>query len=173
MPPEFRKDEHHLQRLRVAELCGLVFGTFDEDVEDLETYLGPLVIGGLKRVLNRPFHIIGRSTQILPNNWKLYFENVKDTYHASILHSFLTTFRINRLSMPGSINIDESGGHHFSQAKPDSAAEDADYKAGRLRADTDLKLADNSGMGRFDEYGDQVSVQIRTVLPHRVWRPVR
>ena len=30
MPPEFRKDEHHLQRLRVAELCGLVFGTFDE-----------------------------------------------------------------------------------------------------------------------------------------------
>ena len=29
MPPEFRKEEHHLQRLRVAELCGLVFGTFD------------------------------------------------------------------------------------------------------------------------------------------------
>ena len=112
--------------------------------EDLETYLGPLVVGGLKRVLNRPFHIIGRSTQILPNNWKLYFENVKDTYHASILHSFLTTFRINRLSMPGSINIDESGGHHFSQAKLDYAAEDADYKAAQLRSDTDLKLRDPS-----------------------------
>ena len=68
---------------------------------DLETYLGPLVVGGISRVLNRPAHIIGRSTQILPNNWKLYFENVKDTYHASILHSFLTTFRINRLSHAG------------------------------------------------------------------------
>ena len=142
-------------------------------VEDLETYLGPLVVGGMKRVLNRPFHIIGRSTQILPNNWKLYFENVKDTYHASILHSFLTTFRINRLSMPGSINIDESGGNHFSQAKLDYAAEDADYKAAQLRSDTDLKLRDPSIVQAHDEYGDQVSVQILTVFPNMVLQQVR
>ena len=172
MPPEFRKDDHHLERLRVAELCGLVFGTFDEEVEDLEAYLGPLVVGGMKRVLNRPYHVIGRSTQILPNNWKLYAENVKDTYHASILHSFLTTFRINRLSMPGSINIDDSGGNHFSQAKLDYAAEDADYKAAQLRSDTDLKLQDNSVTEAFDEYGDQVSVQILTVFPNMVLQQV-
>jgi len=173
MAPEFRKEEHHLQRLRVAELCGLVFGTFDDNVEDLEAYLGPLVVGGLKRVLNRPFHLIGRSTQILPNNWKLYFENVKDTYHASILHSFLTTFRINRLSMPGSINISDDGGHHFSQAKLDYAAEDADYKAAQLRSDTDLRLADSSVIESVDEYGDQVSVQILTMFPNMVVQQVR
>ena len=173
MPAEFRKEEHHLQRLRVAELCGLVFGTFDEDVEDLEAYLGPLVVSGLKRVLNRPFHLIGRSTQILPNNWKLYFENVKDTYHASILHSFLTTFRINRLSMPGSINISDDGGHHFSQAKLDYAAEDADYKAAQLRSDTDLRLEDSSVIESVDEYGDQVSVQILTMFPNMVVQQVR
>ena len=28
MPAEFRKDDHDLPRLRVAELAGLVFGTF-------------------------------------------------------------------------------------------------------------------------------------------------
>jgi phenylpropionate dioxygenase-like ring-hydroxylating dioxygenase large terminal subunit len=173
MAPEFRKEEHHLQRLRVAELCGLVFGTFDDKVEDLEAYLGPLVVGGLKRVLNRPFHLIGRSTQILPNNWKLYFENVKDTYHASILHSFLTTFRINRLSMPGSINISDDGGHHFSQAKLDYAAEDADYKAAQLRADTDLRLADSTVIESVDEYGDQVSVQILTMFPNMVVQQIR
>jgi len=173
MAPEFRKEEHHLQRLRIAELCGLVFGTFDDNVEDLEAYLGPLVVGGLKRVLNRPFHLIGRSTQILPNNWKLYFENVKDTYHASILHSFLTTFRINRLSMPGSINISDDGGHHFSQAKLDYAAEDADYKAAQLRSDTDLRLADSSVIESVDEYGDQVSVQILTMFPNMVVQQVR
>ena len=173
MPAEFRKEEHHLQRLRVAELCGLVFGTFDDSVEDLEAYLGPLVVGGLKRVLNRPFHLIGRSTQILPNNWKLYFENVKDTYHASILHSFLTTFRINRLSMPGSINISDDGGHHFSQAKLDYAAEDADYKAAQLRSDTDMRLADSSVIESVDEYGDQVSVQILTMFPNMVVQQVR
>jgi len=173
MAPEFRKDDHQLQRLRVAEICGLVFGSFDERAPGLETYLGPLVIGGLKRVLDRPYHVIGRSTQILPNNWKLYFENVKDTYHASILHSFLTTFRINRLSMPGSINISEDGGNHFSQAKLDYAAEDADYQAAQLRSDTDLKLADNSVVASVDEYGDQVSVQILTIFPNMVLQQVR
>src|SRR5712672_2940192 len=173
MPPEFRKDDHHLQRLRVEELSGLVFGTFSEEVEDLETYLGPLVVGGIRRVLNRPATIIGRSTQILPNNWKLYAENVKDTYHASILHAFLTTFRINRLSQPGSINIDDSGGNHFSQAKMDYAAEDAEYKAAQLRSDTDLKLADNSIIDPIDEYGDQVSVQILTVFPNMVLQQIR
>jgi len=173
MPPEFRKDDHHLQRLRVEELSGLVFGTFSDKVEDLETYLGPLVVGGIRRVLNRPATIIGRSTQILPNNWKLYAENVKDTYHASILHAFLTTFRINRLSQPGSINIDDSGGNHFSQAKMDYAAEDAEYKAAQLRSDTDLKLADNSIIDPIDEYGDQVSVQILTVFPNMVLQQIR
>ena len=173
MPPEFRKEEHHLHRLRVAELSGLVFGTFSNEVEDLETYLGPLVVSGVRRVLDRPARIIGRSTQILPNNWKLYAENVKDTYHASILHAFLTTFRINRLSQPGSINIDDSGGNHFSQAKMDYAAEDAEYKAAQLRSDTDMKLADNSIIDPIDEYGDQVSVQILTVFPNMVLQQIR
>ena len=127
MPPEFRKDEHRLQRLRVAELGGLVFGTFSDASPDLETYLGPDVTRGLLRVMNRTPHLLGRSTQVMPNNWKLYFENVKDTYHASILHLFLTTFRINRLSMPGGIYINRDGGNHYSYAKLDYAAEDADY----------------------------------------------
>ncbi|MGH7092101.1 MAG: Rieske 2Fe-2S domain-containing protein, partial [Stellaceae bacterium] len=71
MPPEFRKDDHHLQRLRVEELHGLVFGTFDERMPDLQNYLGPVVVGGISRVLDRqaPATIIGRSTQVLQNNW--------------------------------------------------------------------------------------------------------
>ncbi len=173
MPPEFRKDEHDLPRLRVAELAGLVFGSFSREGPDLETYLGPEIVGGIKRVLNRPVHILGRSTQVLPNNWKLYFENTKDTYHASILHTFLTTFRINRLSMPGGIHIDESGGHHFSQAKLDYAAEDADYRNASLRSDTDMRLADPSIIESIDEYGDQVSVQILTIFPGMVLQQIR
>jgi anthranilate 1,2-dioxygenase large subunit len=173
MPPEFRKDEHDLPRLRVAELNGLVFGTFSADALDLETYLGPQITGGIKRVLNRPVHILGRSTQVLPNNWKLYFENTKDTYHASILHAFLTTFRINRLSMPGGIHIDDSGGHHFSQAKLDYAAEDADYQREGLRSDTDMRLKDPSIIESVDEYGDQVSVQILTIFPGMILQQIR
>ena len=165
MPPEFRKDEHRLQRLRAAELGGLVFGTFSDAAPDLETYLGPDVTRGLLRVMNRTPHLLGRSTQVMPNNWKLYFENVKDTYHASILHLFLTTFRINRLSMPGGIYINRDGGNHYSYAKLDYAAEDADYKAAALRADSEFRLQDRSVVELVDEYGDGVSVQILTDLP--------
>ena len=173
MPPEFRKDEHDLAPLRVAELAGLVFGSFRSDAPDLERYLGLQVVGGIRRVLNRPARILGRSTQVLPNNWKLYFENTTDTYHASILHSFLTTFRINRLSMPGGIHIDDSGGHHFSQAKLDYAAEDADYKREGLRSDIDLRLEDPSVIESVDEYGDSVSVQILTIFPNMILQQIR
>jgi len=174
MPPEFHKDEHHLQRLRVAELCGLVFGSFSDTVPDLETYLGPVVVGGIRRVLeNRSAHIIGRSTQVLPNNWKLYFENVKDTYHASILHTFLNTFRINRMSQAGGINIDESGGNHFSYAKLNYEEEDEDYQREKLRASNEMQLADRSIIESVDEYGDQISVQILTAFPSMVLQQIR
>jgi len=173
MPADFRKEDHTLARLRVAELGGLVFGTFHPDTPDLQTWLGPDVTRGLLRVMNRPPHVLGRSTQVMPNNWKLYFENVKDTYHASILHLFLTTFRINRLTMPGGIYIDRNGGNHYSYAKLDYAAEDAEYKAAKLRSDSDMRLNDNSVVESVDEYGDSVSVQILTIFPGMVLQQVR
>jgi anthranilate 1,2-dioxygenase large subunit len=173
MPPEFRKDDHNLQRLRVAEFAGLVFGTFRNDAPDLETYLGSKISGGIRRVLNRPARVIGRSTQVLPNNWKLYAENVKDTYHASILHLFLTTFRINRLSQEGGIVIDDSGAHHFSYSKLDYALEDADYKKAALRSDSEFRLRDSSVIESVDEYGDGISVQILTVFPSMVLQQIR
>ena len=173
MPPEFRKDEHNLQRLRVAEFAGLVFGSFRGDAPDLETYLGPKIAGGIRRVLNRPARILGRSTQVLPNNWKLYAENTKDTYHASILHLFLTTFRINRLSQEGGIVMDDSGAHHFSYSKLDYAQEDADYKQAGLRSDSGFRLADSSIIESVDEYGDGISVQILTVFPSMILQQIR
>jgi anthranilate 1,2-dioxygenase large subunit len=173
MPPEFRKDEHRLQQLRTAELGGLVFGTFSDATPALETWLGEDVTRGLLRVMNRTPHVLGRNTQVMPNNWKLYFENVKDTYHASILHLFLTTFRINRLTMPGGIYINQDGGNHYSYAKLDYAAEDAEYRDAGLRSDSEFQLQDNSVVESVDEYGDGVSVQILTIFPGMVLQQVR
>ncbi|MGA7259877.1 MAG: SRPBCC family protein, partial [Stellaceae bacterium] len=166
-------DEHNLHRLRVAEFAGLVFGSFRDDTPDLETYLGPKISAGISRVLNRPARILGRSTQVLPNNWKLYAENVKDTYHASILHLFLTTFRINRLSQEGGIVMDDSGAHHFSYSKLDYAQEDADYREAALRSDSGFGLKDSSVIESVDEYGDGISVQILTVFPSMVLQQIR
>jgi len=173
MAPEFRKEEQALRRLRTAVLGGLVFGTFSEATPDLEGWLGTDVTRGLLRVMNRTPYVLGRNTQILPNNWKLYYENVKDTYHASILHLFLTTFKINKLTMPGGIYINGDGGNHYTYAKLDYAAEDATYKQAELRAESDFRLEDPSVVESVDEYGDAVSVQILSIFPAMVLQQVR
>jgi anthranilate 1,2-dioxygenase large subunit len=173
MPPEFKKEDHRLPRLRTAVLGGLVFGTFSDATPDLETWLGPDVTRGLTRVMNRTPHVLGRNTQVLPNNWKLYFENVKDTYHASILHLFLTTFKINKLTMPGGIYINQDGGNHYTYAMLDYAAEDREYKDAGLRSESEFRLEDRSVIESVDEYGDGVSVQILTIMPGMVLQQVR
>jgi anthranilate 1,2-dioxygenase large subunit len=173
MAPEFRREDHALRPLRVAVLGGLVFGTFSDRVPGLTDWLGPDVTRGLLRVMNRKPYILGRNTQVLPNNWKLYFENVKDTYHASILHLFLTTFKINKLTMPGGVYINTDGGNHYTYAMLDFAAESAAYKEAGLRSESDIRLHDNSVIDSVDEYGDGVSVQILTVFPGMVLQQVR
>lgn len=96
MPESFCKEEHSPRKLRTATFAGLVFGSLDEDVLPLEEYLGDDIVEYIERVLCKPVEIIGRFKQPIPNNWKLYIENVKDSYHASLLHVFFTTFKINR-----------------------------------------------------------------------------
>ena len=105
MDKTFCRADHGPRKLRVANFCGLIFGSLSEDVPPIEEYLGEEVASRIKRVLHKPVTVTGRFTQMLPNNWKLYYENVKDTYHASLLHTFFTTFRINRLSQRGGMVV--------------------------------------------------------------------
>ena len=55
--------------------------------------------------------MLGYSRQLIPANWKLMFENIKDPYHASILHVFLLSFGLNRVDQPNRIVIDPHGRH--------------------------------------------------------------
>jgi anthranilate 1,2-dioxygenase large subunit len=41
MPSDFDVANHRLQPVRTENFCGVIFGTFSEEVEDVETYLGP------------------------------------------------------------------------------------------------------------------------------------
>ncbi len=178
MPDDFRREDHGLRRLKVAALAGLVFGSFDARVPPLEEYLGPEIVQRIRRVLPRPVKVLGYYTQTLRNNWKLYFENVKDPYHASILHLFFTTFRVNRLSQTGGIIVDDSGGHHVSYSKlddqPEQKGDDRDYEAAILRADhDDFGLKEPALLGGRDEFGDGITLQILTVFPNLVLQQVR
>src|SRR6202000_2825085 len=102
---------------------GLVFGTFSDATPPIEDFIGADVLAQLNRVIaGREIEIIGRFTEVLPNNWKMYAENVRDSYHASLLHLFFTTFKINRLSQGGGLTISPNGGCSVStrRAPPDA-----------------------------------------------------
>jgi len=178
MPPGFCMAEHGPRKLRLAIVHGLVFGSLSNDVPDIEEYLGEEILERIDRVLGgrRPV-VLGRFTQMLPNNWKLYVENVKDSYHASILHLFFTTFRINRLSQRGGIIVSPSGGHHVSYSAIDREAEAAAantaYRDQRLRSESEYRLADPSLLDGFSEVGDDITLQILSVFPGFVLQQIQ
>lgn len=175
MPASFRKEDHGPRKMRIAIFCGLVFGSFDDEVPPIEEYLGDEICERIERVLHKPVEVIGRYTQALPNNWKLYMENVKDSYHASLLHLFFTTFELNRLSQRGGIIVDASGGHHVSYSIIDEdAVKDASYKEQGLRTETDnYRLKDPTLLQGFREYDDGVTLQILSVFPGFVLQQIQ
>jgi anthranilate 1,2-dioxygenase large subunit/terephthalate 1,2-dioxygenase oxygenase component alpha subunit len=179
MPDSFCMEEHGPRKLRTATVCGLVFGSLHEDVLPIEEYLGDDILSRIERVMGKPVEVIGRFTQSLPNNWKLYFENVKDSYHASLLHVFFTTFRLNRLSQRGGVIVSEDGGHHVSYSAIDpteaqSTQHSAEYSAEKLRTDKDgYALADPTMLNGQDEFGDGVTLQILSVFPGFVLQQIQ
>ncbi len=174
MAKSFCKEEHGPRKLRVATYCGLVFGSFSEDVPGIEEYLGDEICQRIERVLHKPIEVIGRFTQALPNNWKLYMENVKDSYHASLLHLFFTTFELNRLSQKGGLIVDESGGHHVSYSMTDPEAADESYKEQGIRSDdAKYRLKDPSVLAGFKEYDDGITLQILSVFPGFVLQQIQ
>lgn len=175
MPDSFCKEEHGPRKLRTAVVAGLVFGSLHEDVPPIEEYLGDAILEKIERVLCKPVEVLGRFKQTISNNWKLYMENVKDSYHASLLHVFFTTFRLNRLSQKGGVIISESGGHHVSWSKVDHTPQQStEYSSEKLRSDKDgYALADPSLLEGQDEFGDGVTLQILSVFPGFVLAQIR
>src|SRR5437879_10307320 len=136
MPSDFCKADHGPRKLRTTTLCGLVFATLSPETPPIEDYLGPGILGRVRRVMGKPVQVLGRFTQALPNNWKLYVENVRDTYHASLLHAFFGTFRITRLTQGGGILVSPDGGHHASYTidRPDDRTSTA-YREQGIRSE--------------------------------------
>jgi anthranilate 1,2-dioxygenase large subunit len=171
MPASFCMEQHNPRKLRLAEVFGIVFGSFSNDVPPLEEHLGEEIYSRIGRVMGgRTPVVLGRYTQALPNNWKLYMENVKDSYHASILHLFFTTFELNRLSQTGGIIVDPTGGHHISFSAVDAApakdpAKDDEYAEQNLRSDSEFRLADPSLLQSFKEFPDNMTLQILSTFP--------
>ncbi len=173
MPASCRPEAHGPRKLRLAVLAGLVFGTLSADAPPLEAYLGPEIVARIRRVMRAPVALLGGYSQTLPSNWKLYMENVKDSYHASLLHTFFTTFRLNRLSQQGGIVVSDCGGHHVSwslAADTVRANTSRPACARRRRASGSRR---RSCSRRWTSCGDGVGLQILSVFPGFVLQQTR
>jgi anthranilate 1,2-dioxygenase large subunit/terephthalate 1,2-dioxygenase oxygenase component alpha subunit len=166
MPADAKPESQSPKKLRVASVNGLVFGTLSKELSSLETYIGPEILPRLKRVLVKPLKVLGTYTQVLPNNWKLYMDNVKDTYHASLLHLFFTRFRINRLTQGGGVFVSPDGAHHCTYTEMVEDEGDAYEKDGMRSAGShEFRLEDPEVLEQVDEFGDRVSIQILSLFP--------
>lgn len=174
MPPDFDPAAHNLTRLRVEELHGLVFASFSEHSVTLSDYLGPMVVASIARLCARPLALLGDQRQFMHGNWKLYAENTRDPYHASLLHLFHNTFGLYRSSQTGACLLDDSHRHTMLYAKAatsDAQADGETYKD--LRSyDTSFKLADPSVLAGRKEFDDGITLVILSVFPNLVLQQI-
>ncbi len=174
MPAGADPESQAPRKLRVETIGGLVFGSLSQEVPSLEQYIGPVILPRLKRVLKRPLKVLGAYTQVLPSNWKLYMDNTKDTYHASLLHLFFTRFRINRLTQEGGVLVSDDGAHHCAFTRLAEDKGDAYEKDGMRSAGSNaFKLEDPEILQQVDELGDAVSIQIVSLFPGFVLHQIR
>jgi len=165
---DFDTAERSLEKLSVAEYRGLVFASADPSVEPLLEYLGPEMTPWIDRLFGKELVILGYTRQEVGANWKLYAENVRDPYHASLLHLFHTTFGIYRSSMGGGIIQDASGRHSFLRSfKIGEAAETKDYKDAGLRTyQAGTKLNDDAILAARDEFPIPATNAIQQIFPN-------
>ena len=171
LDPGFDMGGHGLQRLRVGIVSGAIFGTLARESEPLETYLGAPILEQLRRLLDRPVRVLGYNRQRIRANWKLYAENTRDNYHASLLHEFLVTFGLDRATQVGGVRMDARHRHNITWAEADSdtaeMARDA-YNSARVRNDR-LTLREPSMVVFQPERADNLNLVVTSVFPSSVF----
>jgi salicylate 5-hydroxylase large subunit len=163
--PDFDMKAHGLVNLRVESLNGVVFASFDHDVPELKEYLGPDMVKYFTRIFNgRGLRVVGYERQVIDCNWKLQMENLKDPYHAGILHLFLISFGLFRLDQESKCLVDDSKGH--SVLMTNKGTEEGKEDTGGVKiAAPDFALTDHDLIQPRLEFGDNTTLSIQTLFP--------
>ena len=161
--------DHGLKKLRVETFNGLVFATFSDKTLPLSEYMG-VVAPHVARVFDgRPLVVLGYLRQLVKANWKLYFENTKDPYHASLLHLFHATFGLYRSTMKGEIFAEKTGvGVLIAHGGTDEAKKAQYEREGIVSYRKQYQLQEPALLDIEWEYGDRVTNSIQTIFPSLV-----
>lgn len=168
MPKSFDLGAHGLDVLRTESLAGLVFATFSDEAPPLADYLGPTTVAAVTRIFNRPVAVLGDQRQFMHGNWKLYAENTRDPYHASLLHLFHNTFGLYRASQQGASVMDGDGRHSLLYTRASTTDEAVDreiYKDSRS-LNSEFRLQDPSLLAGRADFDDDITLVILSIFPN-------
>lgn len=143
---DFEPAQHGLGKLRHVERDGVVWATFSKDTPDFEAYFGE-ALPGIDRLFARKVRVLGYQRQMLSCNWKLYIENLRDPYHATLLHTFYVTFGLLRAGNSFSLGTAAGGAHSITVTQ----------NTGQQSKDT---------TGEIQRFGDRLTLEdMATVVP--------
>jgi len=170
MPADFKPEDHGLRKLEVTTHRGVVFASYADDIEPFAEYLGPDVLREFEATFDgrRP-RVLGHYRHTLPGNWKLYHENLKDPYHATLLHTFLVTFGLMVAGNRSLMLTDETGRHGvMASAKSDAATVSGDAKKEMRAFREGMTLRDPRLMDFVEEFDSPWSVTMATIWPNLI-----
>jgi phenylpropionate dioxygenase-like ring-hydroxylating dioxygenase large terminal subunit len=137
------KKDLPLQRLRVGTYAGMIFASFNNEIEPLEDFLGGArlwIDRFMKQGAGYPIKVQGEHKFRFQGNWKIQLENTTDWYHFPIVHrSWMSSVDAETASML-SIMTDESAvthalgnGHSVSVSVAEHADLDVDDGTEKLQ----------------------------------------
>ena len=173
MPKDFKNEEHGLRKLRVATRNGVIFASYSDEVEALEEYLTPTILADFDTVFpGKKLKIHGYYRNELPCNWKMYHENLKDPYHATLLHSFLVVFGLLVAGNKSAMLVDTVHGRHGTMASAkseDKYASVSEENKKEMRSFHDgLHLQDDRFLEFVKEFDSPWSVTMQTIWPNLI-----
>ena len=117
-------------------------------------------------------HLHGYYKNEVPANWKMYHENLKDPYHAPLLHSFLVVFGLMVAGNESAMIADGKYGIHGTMAsakKEDKYAKVSDDTKKEMRSFHEgMKLQDERFLEYIKEFDSPWSVTMQTIWPNLI-----
>jgi anthranilate 1,2-dioxygenase large subunit len=170
MPADFRNEDHGLRKLNVTTHRGVVFASYADEIEPLAAYLGPDILREFEATFDgRKLKVLGHYRHSLPGNWKLYHENLKDPYHATLLHTFLVTFGLLVAGARSLMLTDASGRHGvMAAAKADAKSVSSDAKKEMRSFKEGMTLREPRFMDFIEEFDSPWSVTMATIWPNLI-----
>lgn len=169
MPRDFKPEDHGCRRLRVATRGGVIFASYFDEVEPLDEYLGEVGEDFDATFDGRKLRVLGYYRNLIQGNWKLYQENLKDPYHATLLHTYLVTFGLLVAGQKSTMKVDRSGRHGTMGSAKGELEEGANVDPKEMRAFKEgMKLNDERFLEYVREFDSPWSVTMLTIWPNLI-----